>query len=394
MAQQIKKQYIAKTLEGLEGVLAAELDALGATGLRPLRRAVAFDGDLKLMYAANYRLRTALRILQPIHSFSAYNEDNLYRAAREIDWSEYMDVRQTLAIDAVVRGDVFTHSQYAALLVKDAIVDQFRDRFGRRPSVDTRSPDVRINLHIAGTHGDLSIDTSGESLHRRGYREQSVTAPLNEALAAGMLLMAGWKGQTAFCDPMCGSGTLPIEAALIAGNIAPQRLRKQFAFFSAKDFDQSLWRAVVAEARAAERPVAHPIVAADSDRKACNATALNLMAAGLESAISIEQKPFERLLPPAREGLLIMNPPYDERLPIDDTHAFYRSIGDALKQRWTNWEAWLISSNRDALKRVGLRATRRNTLFNGPLECSFQHFSLYEGSLKNKNAPDNAEDSL
>lgn len=393
MTQQGKKTYIAKTLEGLEAVLADELEALGATGLRPLRRAVAFDGDLRLMYAANYRLRTALRILEPIRSFSAYNERNLYRAVQETDWSQYMDVRHTLAVDAVVQGEVFTHSHYAALLVKDAIVDQFRDRYGRRPSVDTRSPDLRLNLHVAGTHCDLSLDTSGESLHRRGYRNASVAAPLNEVLAAGMLRIAGWDGQTAFCDPMCGSGTLAIEAALIAGHISPQRLRRHFAFFSAKDFDRALWNVVVAEAKAAERPVNHPIVAADRDLKARNAVALNLMAAGLQSVVQIEKSDFERLAPPAPEGLLATNPPYDERLPVADTHAFYRAVGDTLKQRWQNWDAWLISSNRDALKRIGLRTARRVTLFNGALECSFQHFPMYEGSRKSKFAQDVAKDN-
>ncbi|HRI62499.1 MAG TPA: THUMP domain-containing protein, partial [Saprospiraceae bacterium] len=230
------QQLIAKTLAGLEPVLAGELRALGATGIRELKRAVAFDGDTRMLYRANYELRTALRILLPIHSFPAYNEQNYYEAIREIDWSEYMRVDDTLAVDAIAQGEVFRHSQYVGLMTKDAIVDQFRDRYGRRPSVNTVAPTLRVNVHVQGTHCDISLDASGDSLHRRNYRRDTVEAPLNEVLAAGMILLSEWNGQGSFVDPMCGSGTLPIEAAMIATHTPPQQKRETFRFFKWPDF--------------------------------------------------------------------------------------------------------------------------------------------------------------
>lgn len=376
------QQLIAKTLSGLEPALAGELRALGATGIRELKRAVAFDGDNRLMYRANYELRSALRILMPIHSFPAYNERNFYEAIREIDWTEFMRVDDTLAIDAIAQGEVFRHSQYVGQLAKDAIVDQFRDRYGRRPSVNTVAPTLRINIHIQGTHCDVSLDASGDSLHRRNYRRDTVEAPLNEVLAAGMILLSGWEGKGTFVDPMCGSGTLPIEAAMIATNTAPQHKRVQFGFFKWPDFDRKLWETVKQEADSRRQSFEFPIVAADKDSRARNATSINILSAGLEQVIRVEKTPFEKLLPPEPPGVLITNPPYDERLKVEDIAAFYKSIGDRLKQQWAGWDAWLISSNREALKNVGLRSGRKITLFNGALECSFQKFELYEGTKR------------
>lgn len=377
------QQFIAKTLAGLEPVLADELRALGASGIRPLKRAVAFDGDTRMLYRANYELRTALRILVPIHSFPAYNERNYYAAIREIDWSEYMGVGDTLAVDAVAVGEVFRHSQYVGLMTKDAIVDQFRDRYQRRPDVNTVAPTLRINVHVQGTHCDISLDASGDSLHRRNYRRDTVEAPLNEVLAAGMILLSGWNGKGPFVDPMCGSGTLPIEAAMLATRTPPQQKREGFGFFRWPDFSQKLWRSVKEEADGRIQPFEFPIVASDKDNRARNATSINVMSAGLEDVVQIEKTPFEKLLPPGDvPGTLIANPPYDERLKMEDIVAFYKSIGDQLKQHWPGWDAWLISSNRDALKHIGLRASRKITLFNGALECSFQKFELYEGTKK------------
>ncbi len=376
------QQFIAKTLAGLEPALAAELRALGATGIRELKRAVAFDGDTRMLYRANYELRTALRVLVPVHSFPAYNERSLYAGIREIDWSEFMRVDDTLAVDAVTQGEVFRHSQYAGLLTKDAIVDQFRDRYNRRPSVNTAAPTLLVNVHINGTRCDVSIDASGDSLHKRGYRRDTVEAPLNEVLAAGMLLLSEWNGRGAFVDPMCGSGTLPVEAAMIATHTPPQHKRAGFGFFRWVNFERKLWEQVKKEADAKIQPFEFPILASDKDSRARNATSINVMSAGLEEVIRVEKMPFEKLLPPVETGTLITNPPYDERLKIEDIAAFYQSIGDRLKQTWSGWDAWLISSNRDALKSVGLRPSRRITLFNGPLECSFQKFDLYEGTRR------------
>ncbi len=374
--------FIAKTLAGLEPVLADELRVLGAFGIRELKRAVSFDGDTRMLYRANYKLRSALRILMPIHSFPAYNERNLYEAIREIDWSEFMRVDDTLAVDAVAQGEVFRHSQYVGLLTKDAIVDQFRDRYGRRPNVNTAAPTLRVNVHMQGTHCDLSLDASGDSLHRRGYRRDTVEAPLNEVLAAGMILLSGWNGKGAFVDPMCGSGTLPIEAAMIATATPPQQKRESFGFFRWPDFNRKLWEQVKKEADSKIQSFEFQIIAADKDVRARNAAAINIMSAGLENVIQVEKMSFEKMLPPAETGTLIANPPYDERLKMEDIAAFYKSIGDRLKQHWAGWDAWLISSNRDALKSVGLRTSKKITLFNGALECSFQKFELYEGTKK------------
>lgn len=369
--------FLAKTLAGLEPVLANELLALGAKDIRPLKRAVAFSGDQSLLYRANYTLRSALRILVPIHSFSAYNERDLYEAVREVNWSVYMGVGDTLAVDAVAQGEVFRHSQYLGLLTKDAIVDQFRDRYNRRPNVNTVSPGLRINVHVQGTRADISLDASGDSLHRRNYRRDTVEAPLNEVLAAGMLLLSGWNGQGPFVDPMCGSGTFPIEAAMIATNTPPQIKRESFGFFKWPDFDQKLWKSLKAEVDAKIQAFEFQILAADKDPRARNATALNLMSAGLENVVRVEKSTFEKLEAPDLPGTILMNPPYDERLKVEDTVAFYKNIGDILKKRWPGWSAWVISSNRDALKHIGLRAAQKITLFNGALDCSFQKFEMY-----------------
>jgi putative N6-adenine-specific DNA methylase len=373
--------FIAKTLSGLEPMLAAELRALGATGVQELRRAVGFEGDQAMLYRANYLLRTALRILVPVHSFPAYDERSFYRGIREVDWQRYLGVRDSLAVDAIVQGEVFRHSQYTALLTKDAIVDQFRDRTDRRPDVNTVAPTVRINVHVQGTRVDVSLDASGDSLHRRNYRRDTVEAPLNEVLAAGMLALSGWAADRPFVDPMCGSGTLVVEALMLGLRMPAQYLRPGFGFFKWPDFDRKLWESVKRSADADMlQSLDFQIFASDIDGRARNATSMNLMAAGLEKHVQVEKKAFEKLQPPpGPPGLLLTNPPYDERLKLDDTVAFYQGIGDVLKKNWAGWDAWVISANRDALKHLGLRPSRRVTLFNGALECSFQKFELYEG---------------
>ena len=370
---------IIKTLQGLEPILAAELEALGATDIRPLKRAVSCNGDQRLLYRANYELRTALRILVPIHTFRATNEQSFYRGIRELDWSQHLGVTDTLAVEATVASEHFRHSQYMALLTKDAIVDQFRDKTGRRPSVNVESPTLRIHVRIVAGQCDLLFDASGDSLHKRGYRRDTVEAPLSEVLAAGLVMLTGWTGGSSFVDPMCGSGTIPIEAAMIAMRMPPQHKRELFGFFKWKDFDQKLWQTVKREADARVQHAAFPILASDKDPRARNATTINLMSVGLEDAIRVEKMDFEKLVPPESPGILIANPPYDERLKVEQTAEFYKSIGDRLKRQWAGWEAWMISSNMEAWKGFGLRPSRKITLFNGPLECHFQKFELYEG---------------
>lgn len=379
--------WVVKTMHGLEPALMDELKQLGLGGITLLKRAVAFTGTRADMYRAQYSLRTALRILMPIHQFPAYREENLYEGIREIDWSRYMGVTDTLAVDATVQGEVFRHSQYAALLTKDAIVDQFRDRYLRRPSVNPGAPTLRINLHINGTRCEVSLDASGDSLHKRGYRKDTVEAPLNEVLAAGMIQLSGWKGERCFIDPMCGSGTLPIEAAMVATRTPAQYFRGGFGFFKWPDFDEKLWKTIKQHADEAIIPSAVPIIASDIDSRARNASSVNTMAAGMEATIQIEKTAFEKRKAPAPEGLLMTNPPYDERLKMPEIEQFYKNIGDTLKQQWSGWEAWVISANREALKHLGLRPSKRITLFNGALDCSFQQFELYEGS-KRKGEPE------
>lgn len=373
--------YIVKTAAGLEPVLATELREMGATGIRELKRAVAFDGDRRMLYRANYELRTALRVLIPIHAFSAYGERDLYEGVYDIDWLQYMSVKDTLAIDTVVTGEVFKHSHYVGLLAKDAIVDQFRERTQRRPDVNTSSPTLRIHIHIQGTRVEVALDASGDSLHRRNYRRDTVEAPVSEVLAAGMVLLSGWDKKSPFIDPMCGSGTIAIEAAMLAVGMPPQHKREGFGFFKWPDFDHKLWKEVKAEADAKiSQTLDFPIVASDIESRARNATTLNLLTAQLENVVRVEKAPFEKVMPPGDiPGTLITNPPYDERMQLEDSIAFYQGIGDLLKKNWPGWNAWLISSNRDALKHVGLRPSRRITLYNGALECSFQKFELYEG---------------
>jgi putative N6-adenine-specific DNA methylase len=373
---------VIKTFHGLEAVLAKELKALGAADIRMLKRAVSCTGDLALVYRANYELRTALRVLIPIHTFEVSNEKAYYRAVREVEWNQYLDVAGTLAVDALLSGGIFRHSQYMALLTKDAIVDYYRDRYARRPDVNPEAPHLRVHARIHGSKCTLLLDASGDSLHKRGYRRDTVEAPLNEVLAAGMVLLSGWNDTGPFVDPMCGSGTIAIEAALLAANIPPQRSRSSFGFFRWRNFDRKLWERLKAEADARVRKPIFTLYASDKDTRARNATAINLLSAGLENLVQVQKMPFEKLTPPEPPGVLITNPPYDERLRTEDIAQFYKAIGNRLKKHWTGWTAWIISSNQEALKHLGLQPTAKSILYNGALECVFQKFELYEGSRK------------
>lgn len=375
-------QFAIKTFAGLEPVLAEELNQLGAEEVVPGTRIVNCSGNLELLYRINYECRTALRVLVPIRTFRTTHERRLYNKIREIDWTEYLQLQQTFAIDAVTNSRHFRHSKYVALKSKDAIVDQFRDSFGQRPSVDTRRPDLRIHIHISNDLCTVSLDSSGESLHKRNYRVDSVEAPLNEVLAAGMIMLSGWTADRPFVDPMCGSGTLLIEAAMLAARIPPQRQRRDFGFRQWPNFDKELWEKVKQHALEQIQPPQVPILGFDRDFKAVKISHQNILAAQLSGMVKVERRPFERLQPPPSPGLMMMNPPYDERLQIADIQAFYKMIGDQMKQHYAGYEAWIISSNLDALKSIGLRASRRITLFNGPLECKFLKFEMYEGSRK------------
>lgn len=381
-------KLLIKTLAGLEGVLASELEALGAEQVEALVRAVACEGDWRLLYRANLELRTALRVLQPIAAFPVRDEEELYREIGRIDWSEYLAVDGTLAVDAVSNSKRLRHSKYVALKTKDAVVDQFRRRYGRRPNVDVNDPALRINVHIRNEECTVSLDSSGNSLHMRGYRTETLAAPINEVLAAGMVLLSGWQRDCPFLDPMCGSGTILIEAALFAHRIPPLLHRERFGFMRWKGYDADLWNDVLHRARAAIQPFDHPLLGYDRDFRAIKIAQRNALAAHLEGKIRIERQRFERLEPPpGAPGVIIMNPPYDERLGNGDINALYAAIGDRLKQHFPGYEAWIISSNKDALKHVGLRPAKKMTLYNGALECKYQKYELYRGSRKEREKP-------
>lgn len=377
-------KLIAKTMAGLEGVLAAELLQIGATEIRQAARAVHFEGDAEVLYRSNFELRTALRILMPIAEFTAKDEATLYKHVFDIDWRQYMEVTDTFAVDAVTWSETMRHSKYVALKTKDAIADRFRKELDRRPDVRVDDPDLLVHVHLNGTQATIALDSSGVSLHRRGYRLQGGVAPLNEILAAGMILLTGWQADRPIIDPMCGSGTLLLEAALLAGRIPPQWQRKKFAFQQWKNYQPEVWELVRRNALAQTTNSWPPILGFDRDFRALRIAAENIESAHLSDKIALEKMSFEQLQPPTSPGIVVMNPPYDERIPIEQTAQFYKRIGDTLKQRFAGYEAWVLSSNMEALKQIGLHPSKKITLFNGPLECKFLKFSLYEGSKKGK----------
>lgn len=377
-------KMVAKTLFGLEEVLAKELQQLGAQQVEPGVRMVSFVGDKGFMYKANLALRTALKILKPIHSFRAWNDRALYSGIQSIDWSKYLTVNQTFVVDVTLSGEQFTHSQFVALKTKDAIVDQFRDKYGKRPDIDKLHPDLRINIHIFNDQCSVALDTSGNSLHHRGYRSATNIAPINEVLAAGMLLLSGWDGSTHFLDPMCGSGTILAEAAMIACNIPANINRKEFAFEKWQDWDNDLFDTVTNSLMNKTREFHYTIKGYDKAPSAVMKAKDNIKNANLEDYVTISQENFFDTNK-ATEGPLhmVFNPPYGERLDIN-LERFYREIGDTLKQGYPNTNAWFITGNLEALKFVGLKPSRKIKLFNGKLEARLVKYEMYEGSKRAK----------
>ena len=376
---------LAKTFKGLEQVLASELIELGANNVQIERRAVSFTGDKRMLYTANFCLRTASRILVPIATFKAKTTDEIYQHIKQLDWAQYMTAKTTFLIDATVYSDLFRHSQFITYRVKDAIVDWWMEHSGVRPNVQLTNPDLYLNVHIAGDTVTLSLDSSGESLHKRGYRVANTQAPINEALAAGMLLLAGWQGQSDFYDPMCGSGTLLIEAALIARNIAPGIYRKGFAFEKWANFDADLFEDIYSD-DSRERDFQHKIYGSDAGFYAVQVANKNIQSANLQRDIEVKQIRIEelKLADQSTEGALVMmNPPYGERLSQDkNVLRLYQDIGTALKHQFSGATAWMISSNEEALKCVGLRPAKRIHLVNGDLDCLFNQYVLFKGDRK------------
>jgi len=383
MAQTQQFEMVAKTFQGLEDILAGELRNLGALNVEPGKRMVSFEGDLEMMYKANFCCRTALRILKPIYKFIATDTDTLYEMVKEFDWSTILSPEKTFAIDTVTFSDEFTHSRFVTYRVKDAIVDWFTDRYGegKRPGVRLKDADVMINVHIAGDRVTLSLDSSGESLHKRGWRVAQTEAPINEVLAAGIILMSGWHGDKPFVDPMCGSGTFLIEAAMIAANIYPGIYRRSFAFETWPDFDQELLDKLYND-DSQERTPEFPIIGADMSPKAIDIATRNVKNAGMSKYIDLQLKPLSQWTEAPANGIIVTNPPYGERISADDMDGLYELIGNKLKNIFTGYHAWIIGYHTEHFNAIHLSPSTKIPLLNGSLECELREYVIFEGDYK------------
>lgn len=374
---------IIKTQAGLEELLARETAAAGGQNIQILRRAVKCEADLSAMYCINYSCRTALRVLKEVAEFEAADEKMLYNEVKKFDWPSLLNADRSIAVNATVSNSAMTHSHYVALKTKDAIVDKCREHSGERPNVDLENPNLRVHIHITGTRCSLLFDSSGDSLHKRGYRIRQGIAPINEVLAAGMILLAGWDGQTTLLDPMCGSATILCEANMIARKIPPGFFRKEYGFMRWKDFDPKLWETIIKNENAKIAEPSCKIFGSDVNQNAIALSREILENSKFENDIELKHVAFENSTAPDSEGgTIIFNPPYGERMQKEDINAFYKMIGDVLKSKYAGYEAWLITSDFGALKSVGLRTSRKIQLFNGPLECKFVKYELYRGSKK------------
>ena len=373
-------EIIAKTFQGLEEVLAQEITELGAKNIKTGRRMVSFTGDQEMLYRANFCLRTAVRVLKPLKHFKAEDADQVYEAVKTIAWDEYLDLQTTFAVDAVVYSQEFRHSKFVAYKTKDAIVDYFREKEGKRPNISIANPDLKLNIHIADNDCTLSLDASGESLHPRGYRTASCEAPINEVLAAGLIKLSGWNFDTDFIDPFCGSGTILIEAALMARNIYPGIFRKSFGFEKWKDFDRELLDKIYND-DSQEREFAHRFYGYDINRPTLDGALENAKAAGVADLITFEQKDFRQFEKPAERAIIITNPPYGQRLTPPDLLGLYRAIGERLKHEFGGGDAWIISSKEELFDTIGLRPSVKIQVNNGPIDCEFRKYQLFEGRL-------------
>ena len=378
----------AQTMHGLERVLAKELEDIGAQDVEVGVRAVRFKGDTACLYRANLSLRTALRVLIPLERFGVRHEDDLYQEVKRIRWEEFMSATGTLAVQCTLRSDLFHHNKYLAQLTKDAIADRFRERTGKRPSVDVENPDLNVHLLVIGDMCTVSLDSSGTPLYKRGYRDETNRAPINEVLAAGLVLLSGWDGQRNLVDPMCGSGTILIEAAMIAGNIPPGSHREHFGFKRWLDFDEDLWERECNDALSKVRTGKPLIMGSEISANVLRKAATNVATAHVKQWVQLKNAGFADLDAPEGGGVLIMNPPYGERMDQDeDINALYKMIGDTLKKKWAGYEAWVITSNMAAAEHIKLTAKPRIKLFNGSLECRFMRYELYSGSRRREEQP-------
>ena len=374
-------QIQIKTFFGLEEILAEEIRKLGGKNVEIKNRAVNCEGDLGFLYKVNYSARTALKIIIPLLTFKAWDENRFYDKLFDFPWDEYMDVDQTFAIDATVYSERFKHSQFMALKMKDAIADYFKFKYRKRPDVDAKNPQIKFHLHIDRELVTISLDSSGDALFKRGYRKEQGEAPLNEVLASGMLQLAGWDGKGNFLDSMCGSGTLLIEAAMIAMDLPAQIFRKNFAFQNWKNYDEELFQTIKEVRINRVKEFNGKIVGYDLDARMLNASKINIEAAEMEEVIEVKKQDFFDSKKELFPLMMVFNPPYDERIEINDEE-FYKKIGDTFKQNYPNTLAWLISSDLESVKKIGLRPSRKIKLFNGKLECRFMQYEMYEGTKK------------
>ena len=376
-------KLVAKTLAGLEGTLADELTRLGAEDTRLVTRAVEFSGNKELIYKANLLSRTALNIMYPIKKFEITQQQDLYDGLREIEWEQYFDHSKTISINAVIFNTVFDNSHFVALRSKDAIADYFNDKHGARPNVDTINPEIKIAIHISKNTCKVSLDSSGQPLFKRNYRKSGGEAPLNEVLGAGLIKLSGWDQKTPLIDPMCGSGTIPIEAAMIAQNIPAGSFRKYFSFFNWKDFDANLFEDIKKQAVENQQPIGNTTIEAyDISGKNISIARQNILEAGLLGTLKLQRNDFFTYTPKLKSGILIINPPYGKRLPQKDMIDFHKKIGDTLKNKYEGFSVWIISQDEYPLKFIGLKPSKKITVYNGPIECKYLKFEIYRGSMK------------
>jgi putative N6-adenine-specific DNA methylase len=375
-------RFVAKTLYGLEKVLSDELISLGAGNIQTANRAVVFEGDKNLLYRVNYCARTALSVLMTIAEFRIRSKDDLYKGGSKVEWEKFMDIDDTFSVVPVVNSPHFGHTGYAGLILKDAVADYFRKKTGKRPSVDTNDPGILINLHISNDLVTISLDSSAVPLYKRGYRQGQSVAPLNEVLAAGIILLSGWKVSATLMDPMCGSGTIPIEAGLIACKIPPGKFRKFFGFQRWQDFDEDLFEKIKLECNSQIGFSPVKIFGSDISEHTLQYAKANVASAGLNDVISLEVSDFKDLRSVDDHGFIFLNPPYGQRIQPEEIDLLYGMIGTTLKHNFPGVTAWLITSNKESLKHVGLKPKEKHTLFNGALECVFLKYEMYKGTKK------------
>jgi putative N6-adenine-specific DNA methylase len=379
-------KFVAKTLYGLEKVLSEELISLGAGNVQTANRAILFEGDKSLLYRVNYSVRTALSVLMPLSDFRIRSKEDLYKGGSKIEWDRFMDTDDTFSIVPVINSPHFGHTGYAGLIIKDAIADYFRNKTGRRPSVDTTNPRILINLHISNDNVTISLDSSSVPLYKRGYRQEQTVAPLNEVLAAGILLLSGWNVSSTLTDPMCGSGTIPIEAGLIASKIPPGKFRQFFGFQKWKDFDEDLFEKIKLECNSQIQLSPVKIFGSDISEEALKFANANVARAGLSDVITLEKSDFKDLKSIDEHGYLFLNPPYGQRIKPEEIDMLYGMIGTTLKHNFPGTTAWLITSNKESLKHIGLKPKEKYTLFNGALECVLLKYEMYTGTKKLRKA--------